>query len=218
MKIDTHIHSKYSKDSITPLEDIIKYSKQIGLNAIAITDHDVIEGTWAIRKLEHEGLILIPGEEVSSSEGHIIALGITDYIKPLQTPAETVDQIHDNAGIAIAAHPYCYYRSGVGDIVRSLNVDAMETKNSRFILGVSNYLAKKVSVKNKIPEVGASDAHFIKGIGRCYSEIPDCDSVDEILKNIKKGKSKAYGERTPMNLIIKEVIRKKGRKTKPKVD
>lgn len=218
MKIDTHIHSKYSKDSITPLEDIIKYSQQIGLNAIAITDHDEIEGTWAIRKLEHEGLILIPGEEVSSSEGHIVALGITDYIKPLQTPAETVDQIHDNAGIAIAAHPYCYYRSGIGDTVRKIDVDAMETKNSRFILGISNYLAKKVSIKNNIPEIGASDAHFVKGIGRCYTEIPDCDNVDEILKNIKKGNSRAYGERTPMNLIIKEVIRKKGRKTKAKVD
>lgn len=217
MIIDTHIHSKYSKDSITPLEDIIKYSQKIGLNAIAITDHDEIEGTWAIRKLEHDGLILIPGEEVSSTEGHIVALGITDYIKPMQTPAETIDQIHDNAGIAIAAHPYCFYRSGIGDIVRSLDVDAMETKNSRFILGASNYLAKKVSEKDNIPEIGASDAHFPKGIARCYTEIPDCDSVDEIIKNIKKGNTKAHGERTPMNLIIKEVIRKKGRKTKPKV-
>ena len=218
MKIDTHIHSKYSKDSITPLEDIIRYAQKIGLNAIAITDHDEIEGTWAIQKLEHEGLILIPGEEVSSTKGHIVALGINDYVKPLQTPEETVDQIHDNAGIAIAAHPYCYYRSGVGDIVRSLDVDAMETKNSRFILGVSNYLAKQASTKNNIPEIGASDAHFIKGIGRCYTEIPECDSVDEIIKNIKKGNTKAHGERTPMNLIIKEVIRKKGRKTKPKTD
>lgn len=218
MKIDTHIHSKYSKDSITPLEDIIKYSQKIGLNAIAITDHDEIEGTWAVRKCEHEGLILIPGEEVSTTEGHIVALGITDYIKPLQTPAETVDQIHDYSGIAIAAHPYCYYRSGIGDIVRKLDVDAMETKNSRFILGVSNYLAKRVSQKNNIPEIGASDAHFPKGIGRCYTEIPECDSVDEILKNIKKGNTIAHGERTPMNLIIKEVIRKKGRKTKPKVE
>ncbi|RAP45636.1 MAG: metal-dependent phosphoesterase [Methanosphaera sp. rholeuAM6] len=218
MKIDTHIHSKYSKDSITPLEDIIRYAQKIGLNAIAITDHDEIEGTWAIQKLEHEGLILIPGEEVSSTKGHIVALGINDYVKPLQTPEETVDQIHDNAGIAIAAHPYCYYRSGVGDIVRSLDVDAMETKNSRFILGVSNYLAKQASIKNNIPEIGASDAHFIKGIGRCYTEIPECDSVDEIIKNIKKGNTKAHGERTPMNLIIKEVIRKKGRKTKPQTD
>lgn len=216
MKIDTHIHSQYSKDSITPLKDIIKYSQKIGLNAIAITDHDEIEGTRQIRKLEHEGLLLIPGEEVSSTKGHIIALGITDYIKPLQTPAETIDQIHDNAGIAISAHPYCYYRSGLGDIVRKLNIDAMETKNSRYILGISNYLAKQVSQKNNIPEIGASDAHFTKGIGRCYTEIPQSDNIDEILKNIKKGKSKAHGERTPMNLIIKEVIRKKGRKTKPK--
>ncbi|MBQ6218353.1 MAG: PHP domain-containing protein [Methanosphaera sp.] len=218
MKIDTHIHSKYSKDSITPLEDIIKYSQKIGLKAIAITDHDEIEGTWQIKKLEHEGLLLIPGEEVSSSEGHIIALGITDYIKPLQTPQETIDQIHDNAGIAIAAHPYCYYRSGLGNIVQSLNIDAMETMNSRFILGISNHLAKKVSKKNNIPPIGASDAHFIKGIGRCYTQIKECDSVDEILKQIKKGNTEAHGERTPLNLIAKEVIRKKGRKTKPKTD
>ena len=210
MKIDTHIHSQYSKDSITPLKDIIKYSQKIGLNAIAITDHDEIEGTWAVRKLEHEGLILIPGEEVSSTKGHIVALGITDYIKPLQTPAETIDQIHDNAGIAISAHPYCYYRSGLGDIVRQLDIDAMETKNSRFILGISNYLAKQVSQKNSIPEIGASDAHFVKGIGRCYTEMPDCDDVDEILKNIKKGNTTAHGERTPMNLIIKEVIEDHG--------
>lgn len=216
MKIDTHIHSKYSKDSITPLEDIIKYSQKIGLNAIAITDHDEIEGTLAIKKLKHDNLLLIPGEEVSSSKGHIVALGITDYIKPLQTPAETIDQIHDNAGIAIAAHPYCYYRSGLGNITQSLDIDAMETKNSRFIFGISNYLSKKVSIKNNIPEIGASDAHFVKGIGRCYTEIPETYDVDTLIKYIKKGKTIAYGERTPMNLIIKEVIRKKGHRTKPK--
>ena len=216
MKIDTHIHSKYSKDSITPLENIIKYSKKIGLNAIAITDHDEIKGTWAIRELEHDDLLLIPGEEVSTSKGHIVALGITDYIKPLQSPEETIDEIHDNAGIAIAAHPYCYYRSGLGNITQSLDVDAMETKNSSYILGISNYLSKKVSNKNNIPEIGASDAHFVEGIGCCYTEIPVTDSVDTLLKYIKKGKSTAHGKRTPMNLIIREVIRKKGHRTKPK--
>ena len=56
MKIDTHIHSKYSKDSITPLENFIKYSKKIGLYAIAITDLDEIKGTWAISELEHDDL------------------------------------------------------------------------------------------------------------------------------------------------------------------
>ena len=216
MKMDTHIHSKYSKDSITPLEDIIKYSQKIGLNAIAITDHDEIEGIWAIKKLKHDNILLIPGEEVSSSKGHIVALGITDYIKPLQTPAETIDQIQDNAGIAIAAHPYCYYRSGLGNITQSLDIDAMETKNSRFIFGISNYLSKKVSIKNNVPEIGASDAHFVKGIGQCYTEIPEADDVDTLIKYIKKGKTTAYGERTPINLIIKEVIRKKGYRTKPK--
>ncbi|MCD7782058.1 MAG: PHP domain-containing protein [Methanosphaera sp.] len=217
MKIDTHIHSQYSKDSITPLEDIVKYSQKIGLGAIAITDHDEIEGTWAVRKLEHEGLLLIPGEEVSSTKGHIVALGITDYIKPLQTPEETIDAIHDNAGIAIAAHPYSYYRSGLGSITRDLDIDAIETKNSRFIFGVSNYLSNNLSIEKDIPPIGASDAHFIEGIGSCYTEIPDASDVDQILKYIKKNKTSAHGKRTPMKLIIREVLRKKGLKTKPKV-
>ncbi len=216
MKIDTHIHSKYSKDSITPLEDIIDYSRKIGLKAIAITDHDEIKGTQIVQTLKHEGLLLIPGEEVSSTEGHIIALGITDYIKPLQTPEETIDKIHENAGIAIAAHPYSFYRSGMGKITETLNVDGVETKNSRFILGLSNYLTNKLSVKKNIPPIGASDAHFVKGIGRCYTEIPEVDDVDSLIKNIKKGNTTAHGERTPMNLIIKEVIRKRGHTTKPK--
>ena len=214
MKVDTHIHSMYSKDSITPLEDIVDYSRNIGLGAIAITDHDEFKAAEKIKSIEHDGLLVIPGEEVSSSKGHIVALGITDYVEPLLTPAETVDAIHDNAGIAIAAHPYCYYRSGVGDVVQSLDVDAMETKNSRFILGISNYMAKRVSVKNGIPAIGASDAHFVKGIGRCFTEIPDCSSVDEVLKNIKKGNTVAKGERTPLVLIAKEVYRKKGHRTK----
>ncbi len=218
MKIDTHIHSQYSKDSITPLEDIIKYSQKIGLNAIAITDHDEIEGTWAVRKLEHDGLLLIPGEEVSSSKGHIVALGITDYIKPLQTPEETIDAIHDNAGIAIAAHPYSYYRSGLGNIVQSLDVDGIEIKNSRFIFGVSNFLSRRVSESRNISPIGASDAHVVKGVGSCYTELPDADDVDTLLKNIKNGKTTAHGHRTDMNLIIRETIRKRGRKTKPKIE
>lgn len=188
---------------------------KIGLNAIAITDHDEIKGTWAIRELEHDDLLLIPGEEVSTSKGHIVALGITDYIKPLQSPEETIDEIHDNAGIAIAAHPYCYYRSGLGNITQSLDVDAMETKIQDIFLEYLIILVK-VSNKNNIPEIGASDAHFVEGIGCCYTEIPVTDSVDTLLKYIKKGKSTAHGKRTPMDLIIREVIRKKGHRTKPK--
>ena len=217
MKIDTHIHSCYSYDSAAKLEDIVDYSKNLGLGAIAITDHDNINSIDKINKIKDDELIIIHGEEISSKEGHIIALGIQEHIKALQTTSETIDQIHVQGGVAIAAHPYCLYRSGMGKIVEEVNIDAIETMNSRFIFGISNYRAKKLSDKQKIPVIGASDAHFIKGIGRCYTEIPDADNVDDILNHIKKGNTSAYGERTPFQLIIKEVIRKKGHKTKPQV-
>lgn len=218
MKIDTHIHSKYSKDSIMPLEDIIRCSHEKNLKAIAISDHDEIGAIEAIKHVEHDGIIVIPAEEVSTSEGHIVALGITEYIKPLQTPEETIDQIHDNGAIAIAAHPYCFYRSGVGSMVTGLDIDAIETRNSRYILGFSNYRAKKTSEKYDIPPIGSSDAHFIEGIGSCYTQIPEAYDVEEVLKYIKKGKTSAHGIRTPMKAIIREVIRKKGHRTKPKTE
>ena len=81
-KFDLHVHTNYSKDGISSVEEILTKAKGLGLNGLAITDHDVIDGALKALKLADEfGLIVVPGIEVTTKEGEIIVLGIKSLIK-----------------------------------------------------------------------------------------------------------------------------------------
>ena len=87
-----------------------------------------------------------------------------------------------------------------------LKIDAIETKNARFIVGYCNNKAKKLSKKENIPKLGASDAHYYKFVGDCYSKI-DCEKdIDSILKSIKKNKTDAFGKGTSNIKLTKYLI------------
>ena len=211
MIIDPHIHSTYSGDSTATVEDIINYSKKIGLDAIAIADHNSIKGS--IRALEYvsndSDLVIIPSMEISTRKGHIVALGVTDEIIAGLSPEETIDRIHDQSGIAVAAHPFVHYREGIFTQTDYMDVDALETLNSRYIFGFSNWRAKKLAEEKNIPQVGASDAHFLKAIGSCVTQLEADFTLESILDGILSGKTNVFGDRTPLPLILKEVVNKK---------
>jgi predicted metal-dependent phosphoesterase TrpH len=147
--------------------------------------------------------------EVSTNKGHIVALGINEEIKRGLSPEETVEKIREAGGIAIAPHPFVRYREGLCDKIKDLDVDAIETLNSRYIFGYSNWRAKKLAEERGIPQIGASDAHFLGAIGSCVTEVEADCSVDSIIEGILSGKTSVFGDRTPLPLIIKEVINKK---------
>lgn len=211
MIIDPHIHSIYSKDSRMTPEEIIKRSRKIGLDAVAIADHNSIEGSKeGMKELkEVDDFVLIPAIEISTLKGHVVALGVEEEIKSNLSPEETVDKVREQGGIAIIPHPFVRYREGLCDYVKELDIDAIETLNSRYIFGYSNWRAKKLAEEKKIPQIGASDAHFLGAIGSCITEIDADFSVDSILKGILSGKTRVFGDRTPLPLILKEVINKK---------
>jgi len=214
MIIDTHIHSTYSPDSSSAVVDIVKYSRKIGLDAVAIADHDTMKGSKeALNRFKGlKDFVIIPAMEISTNKGHIVALGIKDEISPGLDPDETVDLIRDQGGIAVAAHPFVRYREGIFSRISSLDVDAFETLNSRYIFGYSNWKARKMAEENNIPQLGASDAHFLKAIGSCVTQLEADFDVESILETILSGKTNVYGDRTPLPLIIKEVINKKIKK------
>ncbi|MBQ7621953.1 MAG: PHP domain-containing protein, partial [Candidatus Methanomethylophilaceae archaeon] len=112
MKADLHVHSLFSPDSRAQLEDIIAVAKDRGIGCIAITDHNEFKAFELLK--DRKDIIVIPGEEVSSSVGHIIALGIDRQIPPRLSIEETVDLIHEAGGYAYAAHPYRMW-SGLGE-------------------------------------------------------------------------------------------------------
>jgi len=190
---------------------IVEISRKIGLDAVAIADHNSIKGSIeGIKEARGmEDFLVIPAMEISTLKGHIVALGIQEEIASRISPEETIDRIREQGGIAVIPHPFVRYREGLCDHVKTLDIDAIETLNSRYILGYSNWKAKKLAEVRGIPQIGASDAHFPGAIGSCVTELKADFSVCSIIKGILSGKTSVFGDRTPLPLILKEVLNKK---------
>ena len=220
MKFDPHIHSVYSGDARSDPLDILIQAEKKGFGAIAISDHNVIEGSSVARS--YGGcMIVVPSIEISTAKGHILGLGCDEIIPKGLSAVETVDRIHDAGGLAIVPHPFSYYRHGLFcKVDKNLGVDGVEIKNARYIFGYSNKQAKNLAEIRNLPTLGASDSHFLDSIGDCYTEVNTRgdDSVDGILKAIKRGRCKAFGHRTSNWLIAREVLYKKVLHKYPKRD
>ena len=212
LKMDSHIHSEYSPDSSSRIDDILKTAEKRNIDIIAISDHNTVDGTAEVmQKTRNTDILAIPSIEISSTHGHILGFGCEENVPRDLSPQDTIDRIHDLGGLAIIPHPYCFYRHGLlcKSDYNDLKIDAIETKNARFIVGYCNRKAKKLSEKENIPGLGASDAHYWKFVGDCYSSI-DCEKdIDSVLKAIVKGKVEANGNGTSNILLSKYLFEKK---------
>ena len=131
--MDSHIHSEYSPDSHSKIDDILKVAKNKKIDIIAISDHNTIDGTSEVlRKTRNTDILAIPSIEISSTQGHILGFGCEENIPKGLSPAETIDKIHDLAGLAIIPHPYCFYRPGLlcESENENLKIDAIEKQKS----------------------------------------------------------------------------------------
>ena len=211
LKMDSHIHSEYSPDSSSKIDDILKVAKKENIDVIAISDHNTVEGTSEVlKKTRNTDILAIPSIEISSTQGHILGFGCEENIPRDLTPEDTIDRIHDLGGLAIIPHPYCFYRHGLlhNTDYKNLKIYAIETKNARFIVGYCNRKAKKLSKNEHISELGASDAHYYKFVGDCYSIVDSEKDIDSILKAIKKGNTESHGKGTSNILLSKYLFEK----------
>ena len=212
LKMDSHIHSEYSPDSSSKIDDILKVARRENVEIIAISDHNTASGTpEVLRKTRNTDILAIPSIEISSSLGHILGFGCEENIPRDLTPEDTIDRIHDLGGLAIIPHPYCFYRHGLlcKSDYKDLKIDAIETKNARFIIGYCNNKAKNLAKSENIPTLGASDAHYWEFVGDCYSLI-DCEmDIDSVMKAIKKRKVEAHGKGTSNILLSKYLFERR---------
>ena len=170
MKADLHVHTCFSNDGRTTPEELIEYAKANGIGCVAVTDHNSFE-VFGILK-DNKEVIIIPAEEVSSAEGHIVALGIDRLIPRGLSIQETIDRIHEAGGFAIAAHPYRWW-SGLGEKnTLSYPFDGIEARNGRSVPKDnrrSMALAKRIGK----PMTAGSDAHTPRHIGEGFVVLPD---------------------------------------------
>ncbi len=205
MLFDLHIHSNYSSDSSLEVDDILKKAVRKGLDGIAICDHNTIDGSlYAIKRAREMNLslIVIPGMEISTKDGHLIVLGIRENIQPELPVSETIKIARQKGGIVIAPHPF--KKDSIGPAAR--DADAIETFNSRCVFG-ENERAKELALSLGKSEVGGSDSHLLSTIGLGFTEIEALRSESSVLESIRKGKTASGGRVIPPDIIMIHAVR-----------
>ena len=143
---------------------------QEGIGIVAITDHNEFKAFDVLK--DNGKVIVIPAEEVTSDEGHIVALGIDRQIPRGMSIQATIDAIHEAGGIAVAAHPYRWW-SGLGPKnTQKYDFDCIEALNARSIPS-ANIKSMKLAKKIGKPLTAGSDAHSPERVGWGYVELPD---------------------------------------------
>jgi len=199
LKIDLHVHTCYSYDAVTTLKEVIVYSKKRGLDGVAITDHDTLAGAL---KLRNSDLIVIPGIEITTLHGHLLALNVTTPIPPKLDINETIQRIHEAGGIAVAAHPTLFYKSAPSQ--QTAFYDAIEVMNSSSVpFQLSTRLNRKFATRLNLPQTAGSDSHYAPEIGATYTVIEADPDVDEIVQAIKKGATIPMGKSMSWRVRLK---------------
>ncbi|MDE2519156.1 MAG: CehA/McbA family metallohydrolase [Methanocorpusculum sp.] len=207
LKCDLHVHTNASRDGESPVEAVLAAAAAAGLDAVAITDHDTTEGSICALAAQHPGVLVIPGIEVSTKQGHLLVLGTTQVLAPKQDVLDTIAEAKALGAVTIVPHPFHRWRHGVGLRCREalLAADAVETLNSRYIIGTANQKAAKMAKKYRRPATAGSDAHNCKFVGFGVTEIEAEErSVAAILDAIRAGRVSCTCKKTPLRTYTRQ--------------
>ncbi len=188
---DLHIHTIYSYDGTASVPAVLTRAKQVGLNVIAITDHDEINGALKAFDLAPEvGIEVIPGIEITTAEGDLLALFVTEKIEPGLPLMETIIKVGEAGGICIAPHPMAR-GMGMKSLSGSSILQALRHPDAcRILIGIETYNATALDRESNqqaealaaecpgIAQVGNSDAHIVQAIGLGATEFLGCTAAD----------------------------------------
>lgn len=185
-------------DGVYTPEEILITAKKRGLGAVAIAGHNTIIGNLEAQSLSKKyGILVIPAMEVSILDGEILAYGIKEKIPMRLSAKETIDRIHEQEGVAIAAHPFTPKHKNPDfarldkDIILKLPFDGLEVFSPMF---GKQTKWEKFAIDNNLTMTGGSDAHVQSLIGTVWTEFSDdCTSIEKIINAIKKKKTRVDG-------------------------
>lgn len=179
--MDLHTHTHHSPDATLSPAELVERALEAGLDRVAITDHNTLDGALEARLRYRDHVIV--GEEIDCRCGlDIIGLFLTERIPPRLRLEEVVERIRDQGGVVYAPHPFAYaWRAGWYG-ARALRVaDMVEGFNSRAFFPPWNRRATEAARATGVPVGAGTDAHFPWEIGRAYTEMPAFDDAREFL-------------------------------------
>ena len=185
LRVDLHLHSHFSHDGRSSLQELIDRARECRLDRIALTDHNTIEGALNLVRLAPE--LAIAGEEVKTLEGEVIGLFITTRVPPFLTPEEAMDLIHGMGGLTYIPHPLDRHRSNFrAERVAELaeRVDIIETYNP-WCDGATNRAAAQLADElGKVSATG-SDSHSADELGRSWMEMEEYSGTEDFLEKLR---------------------------------
>lgn len=198
LRIDLHVHSFFSADGVSSPEDLIAAARAAGLNGFAITDHNtcdavdymVSHGLMRADGQPVDGMLVIPGIEVTTADGHLLCLGcvLPSSLKGMPS-AEVCRLAQEAGGLAVAPHPYDLFRAGIREsVLDTLPLDGLEVFNAATTLKRHNRKAYDYAQKRGLPMTAGSDAHHAGAVGvACTIVETDDFSVRGVLAAMRQG-------------------------------
>ncbi len=190
---ELHVHSYFSdgKDSV---KKIIEVAISKGIDILSITDHDTVQGSLEaldVVKEENIEIFIIPGVEITTDSGHLLAYGIKDNVDPGMSMRETCNVVKKLGGLTFLAHPFDFLRNGSVRISDFKVVDGVEVYNAK---SPFNFLASYFARKYNKPGIAGSDAHYARDVGTSVTFLND-KKLEALLNATYTGKRISFKSR-----------------------
>ncbi len=173
-KVDLHAHTIYSKDCLTRPQTLIARARAMGLDKIAVTEHNNLAGALAAKALAPD--LVIVGEEIKTTHGEVIAYFVQEEVPAGLSPAETLARLRDQGAVISIPHPLDSVRGsamGLDNVLAIIDqVDALEVLNARCVRPADNDAAARLAAEHGKLVTAGSDAHTLFEVGRCHLEMP----------------------------------------------
>ena len=189
LKVDFHIHSNHSPDSLNAIEDILTIAQEKNIDRIVISDHNTISGALAAKEKDPERIII--GEEIMTDQGEVLGIFLENEVPWGLTLKETIELLKKQNAFIAVPHPFDTYRDGLGakNLLHFIDeIDAIEVFNARCMQHRFNDQALAFAIENKLGQVVGSDAHTNLEIGSATLEVPFFKNADELRSVIREGK------------------------------
>ena len=200
VRVDVHCHTAASYDSQLLPERLLARADAVGLDAVVVTDHDTVHGAHVAADLavDYDVTVLV-GCEVSTADGHLLAIGVDEAPNPDEPLSATARWIRDAGGLAVVPHPFQRSRHGASAAAIE-GVDGVEVYNAQTVVGLRNDQAERFARERGYPAFGGSDAHRAGGLGLAATAVTlapgQPPSPATILAAMRDGRTAAVGRRT----------------------
>lgn len=191
VRVDMHLHTCYSGDAVTTLDELAERIESSRIDVCCVTDHHAVRGALDLLERELECRVIV-GEEIRTTAGELIGLFLSERIPFGLSPDETVARIRDQGGVVYVPHPFDPTRHALREsVLRGLcasgSIDALEVFNAKVSLGHLNRCAADLAAETRIPGGAGSDAHDPAGVGAAYVEMPAFDGPADFLERLPEG-------------------------------